>query len=523
MSTDFANFSDFNRMLSEVNTPQDQQGSMGQFLGGQKNELYIFPPISFKDNPSAKLLYTFAGQDSYRGDDKTSKIIEKAYNANGNAPKNDFTSDENDEAFDYFSIKRNLYNPERTSKLSKFYSFVYVSHSPKGIAKSENDMNIIDRTDIRVIIYGFFSDIPVGMGYSDINNSYNHSARLIPTHKTVLSVLSVHNSFGSDINYKTILDTDIYNENFSNLLIDSTGNGKSFLMPHDQNQFVGPNVINDKHISTNIADPKTHMSRFVKGLSNVLNSEKYSRNDAMSGLSGGLEGGLMFDSVYTNITNDSTRANLIQAFDIDDHRLKWYNQYTHINDFGNTTLGDLISKHGVTTCVLDSDNSNFIRNSADTNADVHKYDFTSILSSISTTIMHHLQITSISFRYSSYGDIFEIIGKEPQLIVRVDSAKAKDKINNFIYLLKNRIFKWIQNTIGEFELSASLNVHSNSYIKLDPDMSQNYKDEYVAMPSITGGLSTPLLGDPGECQHNADQVDLLSSIISDESDLNSAL
>ena len=511
-----SDFNDFNKMLSE--TVPYKQESLGQSVGGQMNELYIFPPISFMDHASAKLLYIFAGHDSHLHDSKISRLIEKAHNIDGNPVTNNFGNNLNKDAFDYFALDRNIDNPERTSHLSTHWSFVYVSHSPRHALDIKNDQNILDRNDIRIITYGFFHQPPVDrIGYSETNENYNHSAYLIPTHKTAMNVLSAHNSFGSEINYKTMLDTDIYNEDLNNLLIDPSQDGKSLLIPHNVDEYLGPRSVKHKYITTNFSDPKTHMSRFVKGLSNLYSSERYSRENAALGFTGP---DLTYDSVYNVINDNTTKQNLIEAFDMDKNRLEWYNDYTHINDFGGTSLGELINKVNVKIIILESDNSNFINNSADTYTRTHKYNYTSILASVGVSFMHHQQLHSVSFRYSSYEDIFQIEG-QPQFIVTLSQEKMKQKINAFMELVKYRIFKWIQNDLGEFELTASLNTFGNSYIKLDPDSHTNYKDEYVAIPSITGGLSTPLLGGVDELHQNADQIDLLSSIISNESDTRS--
>ena len=510
------NMIDFNKLLAEV-TPQSQGSPVSTSTGGQSNELYIFTPVSFKDHASAKLLYMFGGIDSHFNDGKIANIVQIASNTGGDLTSG-FNSYLNDDAFRYFSLDRNLENPERTSHLSDLYSFVYISHLPGSVTDANQDTNILSRTDLRIITYGFFHDTPVGMGHSDTNKSYNYAAKLIPTHKTVMNVMSAHNTFGSNIDYRLMLDTDIYNDEFSKLIIDASQDGKSYLTPHDPNQYIGPNVNQSKHVSTNFIDPKTHMTRFVKGLSNLFSAERFSRDTSMSGFVGGSEDAA-FDGIYERINNNSTKQNLIQAFDIDKQNLDFYNNYTHVHDFGLTTLGDLILKFNANICVLNSDNSNFVNNSAETYTKNHKHNFTSMLASISNVFMNQNHLSSIAFRYSSYEDVFEIIGEPPQFIVTLDNEKMKTKIDNFIFLIKNRMFGWIRKDLGEFELSASLNVHGNSYIKLDPLAYKNFKDEYVAIPSIAGGLSVPILGDISEVHNNDEQVDLLSNIISDEADL----
>ena len=512
-----SNFVDFNKLLSEVTNQYQQPRTIGP-VGGQKNELYIFTPVTFKDHASAKLLYTFGGIDNHFGDGKIENIVQKAYNSDGDAATKSFSGHLNDDAFRYFALDRNLENPERTSKLSDYYSFLYISHLPQSVSDANNDTNILARNDVRVIIYGFFHDTPVGISHSDINTTYNYSVRLIPTHKTVMDIMSAFNTFGSDVNYKTRLDTDIYNDEFSRLIIDASQEGKSFLTPHDRNKFKGLNETDHKHVTTGFIDPKSHMSRFVQGLSNLFSAEHFSKNNVMSGFTDG-SGDMAYDTIYDQINNNSTKQNLIQAFDLDKEMLKWYDNYTHIHDFGNTTLGDLIKMHNPDIHILSSDNSNFVNNSAETYTRDHKYNFTSMLASISVSFMNQQHISSISFRYSSYEDVFEIVGQAPQFIVSLDDTKMKHKLNDFIFLIKNRMLRWIQMEMGEFELSASLNTYGNSYIKLDPYSYQNFKDEYVAIPSIAGGLSVPLLGDETEVHNNEDQIDLLANIISTETSL----
>ena len=510
-------FSEFNRMLASAATPNNEGSSLSRVITGQKNELIIFAPMSFKDHPSAKLLYNFVGYDTHLGEDKLQKIIEKAHNKDGNIEKNNFNHDLNEEAFDYFGINRDVHNPERTSKLSDYWSFLYISHSPKNTFDSATDTNLIGMENLRVVTYGFFDDIPIGMGNTDTNRSYNLAVRLVPTHKTVMTARNIHNAFGQETNYSTVLNVDIYNSRFSGLLIDPL-ESKYLLTPNNEDQ-----ITKDTYISTNFFDPKTQMTSIVKGLNEAFNSEICSRNDTLNE-SIGISYGIGTDNLYSQISNTSVKQNIKNVFDIDKRNLEFHRQYTHIHDFGSTTLGDLMTKFGLQDVdieVIQISNSSFVNDSVDTTQSLDsRYDYSSMISSMCNSFMHNEQISSIAFRYSSYGDIYEISDEQlPQSIIPIEQNKFKMKILRFIQHLKKRLFTWIRKDIGEFELSVSLNICGNSYIKLDPYSHTSHKDEYVVIPTITGGLSVPTLGGISQVEQNSGQIDALSDMVSHEKDI----
>ena len=392
-------------------------------------------------------------------------------------------------------------------QLSSSWTFMLVTTNDKA---GPGGSSLRTMSDNQILYYGYFVDEPINPLQHMGRLTYNPNAMIMITHKTIINKNTIYGGY-ERTKLHTMADVDIIHPHVMGPL---TSQGVSLLRPEDLYQATtdGSDMI-VMHPETSLLERQEDPVGITSQLSvprNNIEKILLSVTEARGTINADIAGG---GSNVLTLGRDSYRG-LVEQNLQDNSRLS-VDVGLPINRV--ITLSVLISRYNprIESIKLDY---NPRYTPADQTTTSPRNAFSSMLTSIMPAIMSEFLLIDFGFHYNSHtGELKLYDTVAPVCPMSQDALRFQ--INGFITRLKTDVFPILKMGHGDFALNMQCSCGGMSYINLNFLADSMTKDVFD-VPTILGGINSPLIGTSQAFSHNAKELGLLiGSLVETDRDL----
>lgn len=473
------------------------QGLASPLGGMSANALWIFSPRVFSQQAKRPLLYQFKPWFVDAADEAVSRMSEQH-----NASQIHKLTTTPEYLTSIFASARPDYMVDMRG-ISTNYTFMLVTINDKvGPGGSMQALS-----DTQHLYYGYFIGEPFNPNHHFGRTTYNPDSVMIITHKTTINKASTYGGRGPQTQLHNMSDLDVIHPRlFCPIVQEST----SLLRPEDlyASTTDGPNPVvmhPEAALLERQGDPISVASKLSiprDNLRQVLNAVAMTKGAINAEIASG-------GFATTALGQDSYRTGIEQHLQDNAGRLPG----TGMSVNGAVTLGGIVHRYNPTISPVQVDRAPRY-NPADQTTTSSKNAFSSMLTTIIPAVMSEFLLLEIGFYYESHTDALQLYDSAATLSP-MGTADMQQKINGFLHRLKSDIFPILRLSHGEFVLSLQCSCGGISHINLNflDDMTIN-KDVFE-VPTILGGLNSPMIGTIASFDHNAVEISKLIGCLAD--------
>ena len=463
--------------------------------------LWIFSPRCFSTQAKRPLLYQFSPHFIDAADEAVSRMSEQH-----NAAQIHTLTSRPEYLTSMFAAARPDYLVDMRG-MSSNYTFMLVTVNDKvGPGGSMQALS-----DTQHLYYGYFMSEPFNPNHHLGRTTYDPNSVMVVTHKTTINKASSFGGLGPQPRLDTMSDIDVVHPKlFCPLFQSST----SLLRPEDLygSTTDGPDAVvmhpetallerqeNPISVASKLSIPRDNLRQVL----NAVAMQKGAMNAEIE--SGGL--GMM------PLGRDSYRTGIEMNLQDTAGRLPG----TGMSVNGLITLGSVVHRYNPVITPVNVDPAPRY-NPADQTTTSPRNAFSSLLTTILPAVMSEFMLLEIGFYYESHTDALQFYDTASTLSPMPMDSMWK-KINGFMHRLKNDVFPILRMTHGEFVLSLQCSCGGISHINLNflDDMIHN-KDVFE-VPTILGGLTSPMVGTMNAFDQNATEISkLIGGLVEQDSD-----
>ena len=473
------------------------QGFQNQIASSPNAILWIFTPRYFSHQAKRPLLYKFNSQFIDAAEEAVSRMSEQhdAMKLRILASSPHYLSSMTPSQMPQYMINMD--------PMSSSYTFMMVTNNDNAGIRNM-------ALDNQQIYYGYFIGEPVNPLQHFGNITYNDQAVMMITHKTTINKhRSYSGGFSDKQRFEVMTDIDVLHPHTAGMMTapnsilrpedvySATGDGEDTTISHGDG-FLLQNQGNALGVTSKFSVPKRHIHHVLSAVAEARGSML---SDTASGGSFSL-GRDTFRSLVEQHLADGTRLSDVGLA---------------VNQ--TITLGSIRARFTpvINKIDLDYQPKHIPIDQADGSA---RNVFSSMLSSVIPALMANYMIMDIGFIYDSYTDTFRLFdGKSFATSVPMSQADQVFQINGLIHQLKAEVFPMLKMTRGEFMLHMQCSCGGMTLINLNFLDDEIKTKDVFDVPTILGGLNSPLLGPPDAFNQNALELkSLVESLVETSTD-----
>lgn len=410
------------------------------------------------------------------------------------------------------------FNYVALDKFSDRYTFVMAISNAGNLRSnlliSTNAPGSISRT----LYYGYFLGEPYNTVFHGSDPTFNFMAPMIITHKTVINQATSYLPSGSQTQYNTVVDASIVTPQELALITDPTrpahmqtpnvlydtmdatsarhNGGVMWDTIGSETEVV--NQAGQQAIAGALNVPVRHMNRIIKSVAAV--NAGISADSKLGPLSGGGGTGFFADEV-THRMSEQLRA------------ISGISQYTELQENQLYTLGDIDRMYNPEVVIIQQP-QHTLHGAQDQSIISVANQYNSLLTMVVPMILGAAGLSHLMFSYDSYGDGFEpkftswAVGSA----VPMTEQEKLDRVAAVMHELKNGVFAQMLKR-DHFTLHMNADTATMTQVTLNFACDNHKVVEPFEVPSVMGGLLTPLVADADVFARNGHELHNLVNIL----------
>jgi len=374
--------------------------------------------------------------------------------------------------------------------------------------KSSPGGTIRSISDSQHLYYGFFVDEPLNPISHSGQPTFNPNATMYITHRTLIGDSKSFGAYGPQSRIDVMSDVDIIHPNLmGNLTSDSvslllpetlyqcTGGGGDTYVMHSESNMI-EHQGDPLQISSNLAVPRHNMEK-------ILNAVANARGTVYSKMAAGEQNLLDLQPL--------TFRDMVEANLQDNCRL----QLTGLEIGRSYTLGMIMQRYNPNMQVAQQDLTPHY-DPIDQSVVNARNIFSSMLTTVVPAMMVAFKLIEIAFYYDSHHDYLQLFEQSPPAtIVPMSDEARKFQVNGFIRRLTTEILPLLKMNHGDFRLSMNCSSGGVTHINLNFLDDSTSTNEVFEVPTIYGGLNSPLVGTTPVFERNARELHGLITSLTD--------
>ena len=393
----------------------------------------------------------------------------------------------------------------KTARLSGIWTFMMV------VNNDNTSFGGTQRTtgENQTLYFGHFIGEPMNT-VSHGRTTYNDAALMTFTHKTLVNRTRPVGTHGVYPQFQPMADVDIVNRNLVGAL---TAQNEHFSLLRPEDLYVAtsddynPVIMRcessllEKNgdpipLETNLAIPRNNIEKVLFA---VAKARGDLANDSLSGRRSNLV-------IGRDAYRDQVEQNLRSNNHLVDMGLQVHKSYT---------LGDIMQIYNPSIPEPPPQDYQPRYTPLDQTVTSARTIFSSMMTSVVPAIMAEFMILEIAFDYDSYTGQFKLFDETPfAMVIDMPEMMKRKYVEGFIYKLVNEVLPGPVANHGHFVLQMQCSCGGVSHINI------NFLDDYTRtsevfeVPTILGGLNSPLVGNDEAFRHNAGQLGgLINSLV----------
>ncbi len=366
-------------------------------------------------------------------------------------------------------------------------------------------------TDNLHIYYGYFPREPVNP-LQHGRRTYNPNAIMVVTHKSVINKVTTIGGYGANTTLDNMGDIDIVpSKEMALLSTTPTMLIRPEDLHHDTNFTEGAPIVmtgdtsllgnlgSNPAVSSSLSVPKHNVGTILRACAtahSAQNAEFESGQrigDYYRETYNGLVGDALQDTVGHRTLGIGLKLNTMLTLE---HIMQRYHPVWHVLELQRQQQYDPIDQ------------------TVATNRNV----FASMLAAVVPALMAEVLLVDFSFAYNSHA---ETLGMSPWQILRyattspLGEAEAQRKVSAMMHRLSYEIFPIIKKQAGDFDLTMDAAVGSISRITLNFMANASQTPEVFEIPTILGGMNSPMIGTPSDARSNGAELSSLITMLAE--------
>lgn len=468
-------------------------------LGGTASAvMYLFSPRIFSDQAKRPFMYNFDGNFTQAAVDAVQ------YHAQHRDSSRIVAMVSNPQ---YTGSMMPTSHPDHMLSLrtiSHQWTFMLVVNndktSPEGITRS--------MADNLQLYYGYFLDEPINPNFHMGRVTYNPTAQLVVTHKTIVNKTPWMGQYGQGSRLDTAANLDIIptrsmgymldrpttlirpQELYGSVSVDMEGRP---IVMHDDSTFL-QNMEQSVDIQSKLSVPKTNIKKVLDAVATTHGSLVSGDLDGTVSLfSDGIYESLLAQNLQDGVANASINIGLPSNVLINmDFVVRRY----------NPELKPLPMEHQPQYAQKDQ--------AAPTASNV----FSSLLSSIVPPILTDLILAELTFSYNSYADAPTI--HSYATLTPMAPQDAVERVHSALHRLRAEVFPILRAQRGEFDLNMSCDTSNATRVVLNfMDDTIRHADAFE-VPTMLGGLNSPMIASADVATTNSGELGRLLNIMHED-------
>jgi hypothetical protein len=400
--------------------------------------------------------------------------------------------------------------------MSDNFTFVLVAH---GMPRGRIIESYMPNTSCKTIYYGYFISPPYNTTFHGAAPTFDMQSMLVITHKTVINELP--RSFGpvsASTRYDTVVDTNIVHPTTLRMMCDQSSGPMHVNSPDALFKFTDISS-NGQHYTmlgegTAIQNQQSPISIAgslqvpTRNVSNVLRCIKAASEHVQAEA-----------SIGTLSPMSTQLFNLDGISDVLGHHLKGISgtsYHTALKEDTPITLGDIDRQYNPDTVIVSAPKSGQYCPTDQSIISVRNI-YSSLILSVVPTVLSNAVLQAIAFSYDSRPTQFDQYGEfqihAVSSAVDMTDYDLQKHTMACLHELKLGIFRHIRHSCGDFSVHVNgdctassqcvLNFYSDSYVMSEP----------FEVPTVFGGMVTPLIAGGMTTQQNAHALADVANIL----------
>lgn len=487
-------FSTYNDPSALVN----HQVQHGMYGTGDKAILYVYSPRPFSVQLRRPLIYTF--------NDRFVNAAEEAIHGgvSGTASIDALLRDPNSMGAVMPSASGGIVT--RMDDLSGYYTFLLIitgeqpnyQLAASGFDQQEAISQMNRLSNNRVIYHGVFLEEPMNYATMQMTQpTINFKARMLITHKTMISQLSSFGGGGYRPRYDVTGDIDvvhpdmIYTSSGDEVMHQNTPDQLLATQEASVDPYTGQRMRVDTlgdfsridplqsayGINTKYSVPHSNMKTVLRSVRNA--TDAIMAGSRLGSMSDTNPSNLMSNS--TDIYNDHIIANMRGGAPLEGYGLQENQIYT-------LEMIDTKYNPTVVPARIELDRS---WQTADQLSTSPANVFSSLIMQVGPVIMTNSSLSQISFQYDSYADALRVETFEPMM--NASDAEKSECVRTFLAAMNTQLFPMMKAMRGDFRIHAALQSAGVSRCILNFYCDDQQNMVPFEVPTIAGGLMTNMV------------------------------
>ena len=385
--------------------------------------------------------------------------------------------------------------------MSNFWTFMMVTINDKSVLGGV----IRAMSDVQHLYYGFFLQEPINPIHHMGRLTINPDAPMMITHKTTLNKNSTSGPYGTQTRFDLMTDVDVVNPR---IFCPIASHPTSLLRPNDLYSAVSDDIdpVVMQHPTSLLEQQEDPVK--IKSALSVPSHNIYSILSSVASA----RGSIIHDSV-------SSRNNVFDLGGRDAYRTLVEQNLSDTTGLTETglpvdnviTLKNIIQRYNPTIPPPVMLDRNPRYNPIDQQCISPRNTFSSMLSMVVPAIMAEFLIMDIGLYYRSDTDQLRLTEEQGTLTSFTPMAQEDlgRRVNGFLFRLKTEIFPQLKMNHGDFSLNMTCSCGGVTQINLNFFDDASPTDELFSVPTVLGGVNSPIIGTADVFTQNSTEIGLL--------------
>jgi hypothetical protein len=466
--------------------------------------LWIFSPRSYSIQAKRPLTYSFNPAFGHKAEEAVAKKTTQGQSSLLT------TITQNPE---FLSAIQPTFMPDHiidTRPLSMNWTFMLITNNDKTDATG----TLRSMSDNQHLYYGYFVDEPVNPSHHMGKVTPNPNAQLIITHKTQINRLTHVGAYGQQNNLTMMADIDIIHPQLTAMIstrTDGTAALTGLMRPEELYASTAAGPVGDLVV---MYDEKSQLHNMggPTSINSALSVPRHNIKKILDGVADTQQSLInsAFEGHAISSMNRETFDFLLEQNLQDGGRL--FDQGLPVQHV--IIMGYVLDRYRPAVNVIEQDRHPHY-DPIDQTTGSHRNVFSSMLATVVPAIMAEMLLADVTFSYNSHAGGDPILSGIPAAMTELPMNELEARVRGFLHRMRMEIFPILTMTHGDFNLTMHCTCGGVTHINLNFFSDSTASREIFEVPTILGGFNTPLIGTADAFDHNARELALLISHLSD--------